>query len=642
MSWRWLLAAALPLIASTATAQSPKDCPALGAALVDHSCFHSIFGPFETVRATAGTESSADTPKLDAVHTEFRVGLAGSVSSATYEPKRAGAWSVFQGSEIPLRLINDNGDELVPIQVFDGGTGCEGLPLATVFELEAKKRYQLQFGPTEAEHAIVVIEYLNDFLVANGRDADGDGYGDPDDTIVSNCVPPEGYVQNALDCDDTDATVNPGVPELCDGVDQNCNGLLDDEGLTCRTGEGNCQAVGEVFCEEPGAAVACTAVAGETAQETCDGEDDDCNGKIDDAEELCSDSDAPTCVRDRQQAFCGCLLDSDCGSRDSGRVCDSDERRCVAGCSTEPGRNGCPASHSCVVDDTTSECVPEMEPPDPSETSTTGGGAGGAGEDSETGGRTETVGGTEAEPVEAQTSRGCGCRTAGSVVRGHGGPAAVIVAAALAILRRRRERQTRPGTLALAAGLSLAACGGKTQEPTTTAGFDTSTGGMSLTDTALASSETGAPLKPPCEPVLAAAVVVHACSHTTNGPFVSVAAAATAPIADVSRLHTTFDVEVLRPEAELSYEPHRDGTHVFFSDAPVELRLFEGEQRVQGESFTTSGCQTASHGFSANLTEGARYRILIAEGSTPHFRLFIEHLGTFGDSAWEEDCSLEP
>jgi hypothetical protein len=121
-----------------------------------------------------------------------------------------------------------------------------------------------------------------------------------------------------------------------------------------------------------------------------------------------------------------------------------------------------------------------------------------------------------------------------------------------------------------------------------------------------------------------------------------VAAAATIPIADVSRLHTTFDVEVLRPEVELSYEPHRDGVHVFFSDAAVELELFEGERRVQGQPFSVTGCETATHGLSANLTEGARYRIFIAESATPHFRLFIEHLGTFGDSAWEEDCSLEP
>ena len=63
-------------------------------------------------------------------------------------------------------------------------------------------------------------------------DKDGDGYGDLYDTILA-CSLPVGYVKNAGDCNDHDPAINPGAAELCDGIDNNCNGPLD-EGLFCR------------------------------------------------------------------------------------------------------------------------------------------------------------------------------------------------------------------------------------------------------------------------------------------------------------------------------------------------------------------------------------------------------------------------
>lgn len=59
-------------------------------------------------------------------------------------------------------------------------------------------------------------------------DADHDTYGNPDVSQVI-CAQPEGYVLNNLDCDDTDASVNPDGTEICDdGIDQDCNNVLDD------------------------------------------------------------------------------------------------------------------------------------------------------------------------------------------------------------------------------------------------------------------------------------------------------------------------------------------------------------------------------------------------------------------------------
>jgi len=61
-------------------------------------------------------------------------------------------------------------------------------------------------------------------------DADNDGYGDANRVLYS-CLdtPPNGYVIQAGDCNDTNGNINPGRPEIpCDNLDNNCNGLDDD------------------------------------------------------------------------------------------------------------------------------------------------------------------------------------------------------------------------------------------------------------------------------------------------------------------------------------------------------------------------------------------------------------------------------
>ncbi|NNK86894.1 MAG: hypothetical protein HKO90_01300, partial [Flavobacteriaceae bacterium] len=58
-------------------------------------------------------------------------------------------------------------------------------------------------------------------------DTDSDTFGDPGNTIQA-CSAPAGYVSDNTDCDDTNGTVYPGSPEICDGLDNDCNTLIDD------------------------------------------------------------------------------------------------------------------------------------------------------------------------------------------------------------------------------------------------------------------------------------------------------------------------------------------------------------------------------------------------------------------------------
>jgi hypothetical protein len=74
------------------------------------------------------------------------------------------------------------------------------------------------------------------FLSATGathytyyQDADGDSYGNAANHVDStSATPPAGYVANSTDCNDANAAVNPAATEICtDGIDNNCNGLID-------------------------------------------------------------------------------------------------------------------------------------------------------------------------------------------------------------------------------------------------------------------------------------------------------------------------------------------------------------------------------------------------------------------------------
>jgi hypothetical protein len=105
------------------------------------------------------------------------------------------------------------------------------------------------------------------------RDEDGDGFGgaSSEDT---RCVPGEGEVDNGLDCDDFDVDVFPGAPdEWYDDVDGDCAGNSDFD----QDGDGEeFEAFGGPDCDDEDAAV------NRHAPELCNGQDDDCDLRVDD------------------------------------------------------------------------------------------------------------------------------------------------------------------------------------------------------------------------------------------------------------------------------------------------------------------------------------------------------------------------
>ena len=59
-------------------------------------------------------------------------------------------------------------------------------------------------------------------------DDDGDGFGDPSNSIMWCATSPAGYTTDSTDCDDSSSVVNPVAQELCDNIDNDCDQLIDD------------------------------------------------------------------------------------------------------------------------------------------------------------------------------------------------------------------------------------------------------------------------------------------------------------------------------------------------------------------------------------------------------------------------------
>lgn len=131
--------------------------------------------------------------------------------------------------------------------------------------------------------------YVDDFAIDSStwyRDRDGDGFGSENEPRLS-CRIPQGYSSTQDDCDDSDPSVHPQAQEVCNGIDDNCDGRIDEHdseefcydgdprqlsfpGTACHAGVkicvgGNLKCVNEVLPKA----------------EICDGVDNDCDGQID-------------------------------------------------------------------------------------------------------------------------------------------------------------------------------------------------------------------------------------------------------------------------------------------------------------------------------------------------------------------------
>ena len=173
-------------------------------------------------------------------------------------------------------------------------------------------------------------------------DADGDNFGDALASLDT-CLtePPTGYVSNNLDCDDGDSSLNPDAVEMCDGIDNDCNGLVDDIQVftyyldsdgdnygdaltsldTCLTEPPTGYVSNNLDCDDGDPSLNPDAV------EICDGIDNNCDGAVDEGLVLFTyyadadgdnfgDAAAPldTCLDQLPAGYAGNDLDCDDGN----------------------------------------------------------------------------------------------------------------------------------------------------------------------------------------------------------------------------------------------------------------------------------------------------------------------------------------
>jgi hypothetical protein len=184
------------------------------------------------------------------------------------------------GNGFPIAITN-TGDSAF----YNGNISVSGIGSGVHFVYVRAKGQDGHWGLTDSARLNILCTYYY-------KDFDGDGFGTTADSVQA-CVQPNGYANNTFDCNDSSAAAYPNVTEICDGIDNDCDGLIDENVKNTYyadadgDGYGNA-SISVLACSAPSGYVANNADCNDavstvnpSATEVCDGIDNDCDGLID-------------------------------------------------------------------------------------------------------------------------------------------------------------------------------------------------------------------------------------------------------------------------------------------------------------------------------------------------------------------------
>ena len=211
-----------------------------------------------------------------------------------------GASELCDGKDNDCDALSDEGCQLLYRDADSDGYGNPAGPTTTV----PQPGYTANFGDCDDTNSAVnpgAAEVCNgvddncdgttdEGCVTYYWDADNDGYGNPGGPTTT--VPQAGFVANSVDCDDTNGAVNPGATEICNSVDDNCDGIID-EGCATYYRDADGDTYGDsgdstTDTSQPTGYVVNAGDCNDTdagiypgATEICNGVDDNCDGNTD-------------------------------------------------------------------------------------------------------------------------------------------------------------------------------------------------------------------------------------------------------------------------------------------------------------------------------------------------------------------------